>query len=401
MRHLHRLTLAAGFLAAAGAASADTSGGPNPYAEGYGFDLPSEAAWGGWTRGTAGTLHAEWDVMRDPSHGAADDRTAAPDAGSFGTTSAWLGWNAGTFATGGGNLYSFTVPEIFSIELAGAVPAGPLRAVLQVESQGQPLDPDSFLLNGRKPAEIAETYRNAAFPSPMGPTELVHRRLVWDLSEPPTTGFVFRFSSQEPHVSLTQAAVDIGPLNPADPPPAPDPEPSAGEDRTVLAKLSAEALDAGPAARLHEQYPRWFPKTWVDRELAFTQKTDRGGQRIIRGLKGEIPALFQDPAAGGSNRVYADIYRPGRAGVGKLAECRLKATKIRRWKKVTLETGTARFGTAHYRLELRAVELPRNGKSRLAKRIGVCDIDPATGGVQAGIPDLREGDYAVFRRAGQ
>jgi hypothetical protein len=397
MQHRPRLLLAAGLLAASSPSFADARGGPDPYAAGYGFDLPSEAAWGGWRRGDAGTLYAEWDVLSDPSHGAGDDRSAAPDAGGSGASSAWLGWNAGTFATGGGNLYSFTVPESFSIELAGPLPAVPLRVALQVESQGQPLDPDSFTLNDQKPAQRTQTYRDPAFPSPQGPTDLVHRLLIWELPAPPA-GFVFRFGSKAPHVSLTQAAVDIGPETPAAP--GPDSDPAAGQDRTVLVKLPAETLDADLATRLHAQRPAWFPKTWADRELAFTRKTDRGGKRITRSLRGGIQALFRDEAAGGStNRVFVDLYRPDPAGDAKIAVCPLKATKKRRWRTVTLDSGTARFGTAVYRLDLRAVEFPdQPRKSRLANRLGLCDVDTGTDGVQPGIPELREGDYAVFGR---
>jgi hypothetical protein len=381
-------------------AFADTSFGPDPYAAGYGFDLPSEAAWGGWTRDAEGTLYAEWDVFNDKSHGGADDRSAAPDLGNLGTSSAWLGWSTGTFVSGTGNLYSFTLPESFSIDLTGTVPAAPLRVVLQVETQGQLLNYDSFKLNNATPTQATETYRNAAFPSPLGPTDLVHRLFIWDLPTPPSA-FVFHFSSKEPHVSLTQAAVDIGPqtaTNPG-PPLPPEPEPSATQDRTVLAKLSAEELDANLATQLHAQYPRWFPATWADQELTFTRKTDKKGQRITEILKGGIPALFQDVKTGGSNRVYLDIYRPDEAGDVKIAECQPKATKIRRWKKVTLDDGISRYGTALYRLELKAVAWPdKPKKNKFTKRFGLCDVDLATAGIQPGVPALLNGDYAVFRR---
>ncbi|MGZ8218609.1 hypothetical protein [Methylomagnum sp.] len=65
MRHHPRMMLTTGLLAVSGQVFADTSGGPNPYAAGYGFDPPSEASWGGWVRGAAGTLYAEWDVLSD------------------------------------------------------------------------------------------------------------------------------------------------------------------------------------------------------------------------------------------------------------------------------------------------------------------------------------------------
>jgi hypothetical protein len=379
-------------------AAGDTSGGPNPYAPGFGFDLPSEASWGGWARGAAGTLYAEWDVFRDASHGGASDRTAAPDLGSFGTTSAWLGWNAGTFVSGTGNLYSFTVPQIFSIELAGTVSAGPIRVALQVETQGQLLSDDSFALNGAKPATSSQTFRNPAFPSPMGPTDLVQRVYVWELPAAPA-GFVFRFSSKEPHVGLSQAAVDVGPSGSG---PVVPPEPVTEGDRTVLAKLPAETLDPDLVARLHALQPSWFPAAWPDRDLAFVRKTDRGGQRVTRTLRGGVQALVLDLAAGGSNRVTADIYRPDAAGgAAKLAECALRATQIRRWRRADLASGNARVGTAFYRLDLLAVDYPSGGgRNRLRNRLGACDTDPAAAGLQAGIPDLRDGDYAVFRRGG-
>jgi hypothetical protein len=390
---ISRLWACALLAALAPSACADTSGGSDPYSAGYGFDLPSEASWGGWTRGAAGTLYAEWDVFSDKSHGGSDDRSAVPDLGSFGASSVWLGWNAGTFVSGTGNLYSFTVAESFSIGLAGPVPATPLRVALQVETQGRFLNYGSFTLNDAPPVQAAETYRNAAFPSPMGSVDLVHRLFVWDLPAPPAD-FVFRFASKEPHVSLTQAAVDIGPQTSNNPGPAPSPEPSANQDRTVLAKLPAEALDANLAAQLHAQYPRWFPESWTDRELRFARKTDRNGRRVIQALNGGIPALFQDTAEGGSNRVYLDIYRPDAAGAVKIAECQPKATHIRRWKKVTLDSGAVRYGTALYRLKLGAVA------GKFTKRVGNCDVDPSAAGTQTGIPALLDGDYAVFRREG-
>ena len=209
-----RRALLAALTAVSLPAAADTSNGPDPYAQGYGFDDPQEAPWGGWQRGDEGTLHAEWDVFTDASHGGASDRSAAPDLGSYGTSSAWLGWNTGSFVAGTGNLYSFTVPEVFSINLAGPVAATSLRVVLQVETQGLLLAPASFRLNGSEPVSATETYRNPAFPSPMGTTDLVQRVYIWDLAASPEQT-VFAFSSTQPHVSLTQVAVDIGPTGPA------------------------------------------------------------------------------------------------------------------------------------------------------------------------------------------
>ena len=100
-------------------------------------------------------MYAEWDIFKDNSHGKPDDRTAAPDLGRSGFTSAWLGWNAGTFISSTQNLYSFSVPEIIQINLAGTPAAGPIRLALQVESQGDgSLDPKYLRVNGLGPAIV-------------------------------------------------------------------------------------------------------------------------------------------------------------------------------------------------------------------------------------------------------
>lgn len=400
MRHRtfpQAIILMSGLLAAAGPLFADTSTGPDPYATGYGFTTPELADWGGWRRGDAGTLYAEWDVFDDQSHGEATDRSAAPDLGSAGLSSAWLGWNAGTFATGSGNLYSFSVPEAFSVELAGTLPAAPVRVALQVETQGHVLNPDSFTLNGALPDRNERTYRDEAYPSPMGPTDLVHRLLVWELPAPPDSfAFSFAFASDEPHLSLTQVAVDVGSVEPTETPTDPD------ADRTVRIGLPAEPLDGEFAASLHAQYPAWFPAGWSHRELIFARQTDASGQRVVSTLKGDIKALYYDEAAGGAtNQVYADLYRPNVAGDVKIAECRLKGVKKRRWVRIEVDGQPARLSVGRYRLDLKAVESAQDTPAiRLKQRAGQCDVDLATDGVQPGMPELLEGDYAVFRRVG-
>lgn len=208
-----RLILLAGLLASSGLALADTANGPDPYAAGFGFDAPSEASWGGWTRGDAGTIYAEWDNFTDASYGAGNDRTAAPTLGSSGTTEAYLSWNAGTFAAGTGNLYNFGTAEIFQANVTGTVTGSPVRAVLQVEGWGTELVPASFLLNGAAPTSGATTYSDPAFPSSFGVVTLFQQYLYWDLASAPAS-YQFDFASAGPHLSLAQVAVDIGAVAP-------------------------------------------------------------------------------------------------------------------------------------------------------------------------------------------
>jgi hypothetical protein len=117
-------------------------------------------------------------------------------------------------------------------------------------------------------------------------------------------------------------------------------------------------------------------------------------------LKGGIKALFYDEAnGGGSNRVFVDVYRKDVIADIRIAVCELKPTKKRRWGKVNVDNQLVRLGTAQYILDIAGSEFPENANQyKLTKRIGQCDIDLVTDGVQAGVPELRESDYTRFRR---
>ncbi|OQW78660.1 MAG: exosortase [Proteobacteria bacterium ST_bin11] len=208
MKTVKKLTLIAGLLAVSGSASADLTNGPDPYATAYGFDTPTEAAWGGWTRGDTGTLYAEWDTFVDSSY--PGTRTAAPDVGSAGTTDANIGWNAGTFAAGSGNLYSFSVTQRFTASLSGSTNNEPLRAALQFETWGVQMDYNSLLLNGVAPTFATQTFYDDGYESSFGPVELVQYLAYWDLSGP-ASNYLFSFNSAGHSLSLGQVAIDIGP----------------------------------------------------------------------------------------------------------------------------------------------------------------------------------------------
>jgi hypothetical protein len=193
-------------LAVAGTAWADISNGPNPYLPGYGFDTPTEATWGGWTRGTAGTVYAEWDRFSDASYGGSTDRTAAPDVGSANASGASLGWNSGVFVSSTTNLYSFSVDEAFSISLASTTDLGstPIRVVLQVETWGVALT--GALLNGVAPTLVSQTFAGVIDTS-IGEAFDYNLLYVWDLAAAPTS-YAFALTSPV-HTSLTQVAIDI------------------------------------------------------------------------------------------------------------------------------------------------------------------------------------------------
>jgi len=208
MNKLAYTTLAA--LLAASPAFADTTNGPNPYA--YGFETPTEASWGGWNRGDAGTTYAEWDTYIDSSY--PGTRTAAPDLGSAGASNANISWNSGTFPAGSGNLYSFSVDEIFQLSLSGASIAGPVRAVLQVETWGNTID--SMLLNGLAPSFSQTTFNDTVMTDAVGEVDLKQILYYWDLAAAPTS-YVFDFTAPV-HTTVAQVAIDIAAA------PVPEPE---------------------------------------------------------------------------------------------------------------------------------------------------------------------------------
>lgn len=221
MNALTKLTLSTALSVVSGLATADFTNGPNPYVAGYGFDSPQQASWGGWARGDAGTLYAEWDTFDDASY--AGLRNAAPDAGSANITNAYIGWSPGTFAAGTGNLYSFSVPQSYQVQVAGSVVAALTRAVLQIETWGTQLDYSAITMNGLTASYSATQFSDPNYASSFGTVDLVQHLLYWDLNQPSANGnYVFNFGSG-PHSSLGQVAVDIGAIASAVPAPVPLP----------------------------------------------------------------------------------------------------------------------------------------------------------------------------------
>lgn len=216
MKSGYKLATAAAALLAAFPAFADTTNGPNPYAAGFGFDTPQEASWGGWTRGAGNTIYAEWDTFLDASYPGA--LTAAPDVDSYNATNVNLGWNAGTFVAGSGNLYSFSVVEQFTVNLTNSTLGGPVRAVLQTEGWGTGINVSSVRLNGVAPTVSTPTFHQADYESSFGTVALDQSVFIWDLAAAPTT-YQFTFASAESSLSLAQVAVDVAAVTPV-----PEPE---------------------------------------------------------------------------------------------------------------------------------------------------------------------------------
>ncbi|PTR08939.1 putative secreted protein with PEP-CTERM sorting signal [Nitrosospira sp. Nsp5] len=220
---LRTMSVIAGLLLAS-PALADITNGPDPYTAGFGFDKPDDAtaAWGGWTRGDAGTAYAEWDTFSG-----APGTPYSTVYGSSGVSNSTLTWNTVTFAAStSGNLYSFSGTQVYDIDITSSTAfSGPVTVALQFETWGTAMDYSSILLNGAAPTSGAVTYSDPAFSSSMGPVELNQYLAVWTLNSAPTN-FHIDLQSAGPHQSFAQVAVDIA---------APIPEP--GEWAMLLAGL--------------------------------------------------------------------------------------------------------------------------------------------------------------------
>lgn len=202
MLSLCRIIISFLLVCLSGQVAADISNGLNPYDPGNGFDTPNEAGWGGWMRGSANTLYAEWDTISDASYGADNDRTAAPDVGTHNVADTYLSWNPGVFVTSTGNLITPSVVQEFFIRISPvSLFSGPLVVALQVEMWGD--EPAAPLLNGLAASSWTRTFTGTSVTD----HDLNQYLGLWHFVNA-VNYFEFDLTNQ-PFISLAQVAVDI------------------------------------------------------------------------------------------------------------------------------------------------------------------------------------------------
>lgn len=175
----------------------------------------ADIAWGGWNRGDADTIWAEWDTF-----------TSSSAEGMTGTSSAELTWSAGTFKAGSGNLYSFTAHSNYAIDIDVSGLTGLNQVALQVE-QFAPLeakwngdnsaylvDNDFWSMSLDGNASMARdafehTFYAEDWPTSFGPTDLFTGILLWNVDLTGVNNLHIDFDNPV-HTSLAQVAVDIG-----------------------------------------------------------------------------------------------------------------------------------------------------------------------------------------------
>ncbi len=188
------------------------------------FQDPATATWGGWTRGTPGTLYAGWNFFADetPRGGIIVDTTPDVAANSLiggattpgGPTFTQFGdstfrvteTSGGSFVTGGGNIYSVVLANRFTLEFQnnGALP---FQVALQTRTLGTELDPASILLNGVAPDHRQELSRLAL--GGFGGDQ-IDNLFIWRLAA--GRDLTLAFAAPASHMSLDALTLDAAPV---------------------------------------------------------------------------------------------------------------------------------------------------------------------------------------------
>jgi hypothetical protein len=188
------------------------------------FQDPATAAWGGWTRGDAGTVYAGWNIFTDDADPGIVDTspdvpastligggtTGGPAVGSIGTGPFRVteAGTPGTFLTSGGNIYNPSFATAFTVEVGGVAESGPVRLALQVRTQGDELDYGAVTVNGTAFDTRTELERAAlgGFGGAM-----VDSLFVWTLAAGSNL-YSFEFGAASSSLSLDALTVDVAPV---------------------------------------------------------------------------------------------------------------------------------------------------------------------------------------------
>ncbi|MEM7252597.1 MAG: VPLPA-CTERM sorting domain-containing protein [Pseudomonadota bacterium] len=207
-----KLTLLRGL--AAGALTLCVAGA---HAASNSFQDPATAAWGGWTRGDAGTVYTHWEEFDSctPSGPFCEaDPDSVPDAGNLGATTAIvIPNNPGAIVTGngtGGNIYSFgDTPDFDIVIQPSTTPTQPVRVALQVAVLGTDVDDSSVLLNGQAFDQkiVLESFMGGP---PFGGVDNEYLYL-W-LAAPAAAAYSFDLIAQSSSLSLDALSVDLAPV---------------------------------------------------------------------------------------------------------------------------------------------------------------------------------------------
>lgn len=229
----------------------------------HGFTEPQVSSWGGWQRGSIGSIYAGWDIFEsnpDPVDGndsspdgyvtyvvRQNDSDATPEFTKFGVSPSTIyggfpdaqiiaGAGLGIFKTSTNNWYSFSnTPEYNVVLLADEAHQntnGPITVAFQIGTLGSDIDDSEVELIGVNLAHPTTTaqltdlpfdskatlYVGMASDGQGGQIENGYREYVylWTIDHP-QAAYQVHFKAEASSMSLDTLAIDIG----ADPSPQP------------------------------------------------------------------------------------------------------------------------------------------------------------------------------------
>ncbi|WP_150050262.1 MULTISPECIES: hypothetical protein [Methylomonas] len=207
--HSFAIVLAAGLLTQALPAVADIANGMDPYQAGYGFDKPQQAVWGGWSRGDAGTVYAEWDTFN------ADGQLLA---GSYGLSGASFGWNSwdgtaidayGNLANDGESIFAYADISGYAAQAVDQVTRVAMQLEAWVTLDGDGVDYDNIWLNGLSADYVALTDTGNTVVMDSVEYAVYQSLLIWDLTfAPDDSAYLFDLSAAAGS-RIAQVAFDI------------------------------------------------------------------------------------------------------------------------------------------------------------------------------------------------
>jgi len=152
-----------------------------------------------WSRGDPGATYQHWDVF-------STDLNATPDVADQNPNgTATLSEVGPGFVTGSSNIYSFSGPLDFEVDVPDLGIAGNVSTVLlQIATDGSEVISGTVFANGVAPSVVTELYRGVVS-SPAGDVD--HVETLFEFAVPTTTLVAIDFEAAN-HTSLTELSVD-------------------------------------------------------------------------------------------------------------------------------------------------------------------------------------------------
>lgn len=219
---------------------ADNPCGPPLAEDVMAFTKPQDSDWGGWSRGSTGSVYAGWDVFEsspDPVFSndstpdgyvtyvmSENDPNAQPEFTQYGVAPSpvYVGFpdaqiiagpGLGIFKTSTNNWYSFSATPAYNVLLLANQDhqdsSGPVTVAFQIASMGQDIDDTSVELVDMGPYDSKTTLIDCSTEAHGSTTSYREYLYLWTIQSPQDT-YQIAFSAQGSSMSLDALAIDVG-----------------------------------------------------------------------------------------------------------------------------------------------------------------------------------------------